>query len=112
MADRPIRTITTAGGHKVVLNAYITGREQREIQEVFLRGVDLGKLAQGAGKPADVSGFSASSVSEAQDLTLKLLIVSFDDALDNLVNKVLDLPALEFEEVMAAVNEITETKKK
>jgi hypothetical protein len=111
--ERATREIRTKGDHKVVFHDYITGREQRSIQEVFLRKVEISRVSQADGKTdAGVSGFSAAAIAEAQDLAFKLLIVSMDDSNENIVQRVLDLPAEEFDEVVAVINEITEPKKK
>jgi hypothetical protein len=110
---RPTREFKTSGGHVIVQYDYITGREQRAIQEVFLRNVEISRLSQADGKTdAGMTGFSAAVVSEAQDLSFKLLIVSMDGTNDDVVSRILDLPAIEFGEVVAAINEVTETKKK
>jgi hypothetical protein len=111
--DRPTRQIKTSGEHTVVLHDYITGREQRQIQEVFLKNVEINRLSQSNGKTdAGMSGFSAATVAEAQDLAFKLIIISMDGNSDDVVKRVLDLPAAEFEEIVAAVNEVTDPKKK
>src|SRR4051812_42848329 len=103
--ERTTRTITTSGKHVVVMHDYVTGREMRQIQDIFFRTMEIKSAT-------DISGFKASSASEAQDMALSILLVSVDDSTDDLVEKVLDLPAPEFEEIIAAVNEITEPKKK
>src|SRR4051812_22018197 len=102
--ERTTRTITTSGKHVVVMRDYVTGRELRQIQDVFFRGMEIKSATE-------VSGFKASAASEAQDVALGILLVSIDGSQEDVANKVLDLPAPEFEEIMAALNEITEPKK-
>lgn len=111
--DRPTREFRTSGGHQVVMHDYITGREQRQIQEVFLKNVEINRLSQSEGKTdAGMSGFSASVVAEAQDLAFNLIIVSLDGSDQDVVPRVLDLPATDYEEIVAAVNQVTDPKKK
>lgn len=113
MGERATREFKTSGGHVLVLNDYITGREQRAIQEVFLKNVEISRLSQADGKTdAGMTGFNAGAISEAQDITFRYLIVSVDGATEDVVSRILDLPATEFDEVVGVVNEITDSKKK
>lgn len=111
--ERPKRTIKTSGGHEVVLYDYITGREQRTLQEIFLRNVEVNRVTQSDGKPdAALSGFNVAAISEAQDTAFGILIVSLDGSEEAIVDRVLGLPAREYEEVVAVINDITDPKKK
>ena len=64
MADRETRDFTSPGGHTIVLNTYLTGRESNELKSLLMSAmkmnvesaqtgkVDMGKLAKGLGRLA------------------------------------------------------------
>lgn len=120
--ERETKTITTPGGHTVELKSYITGREQRAINDVFLSGAKLGVT----GGEAQVQGMELSLMSKAEDMTLKTVVISLDghkdgDSVDNgeggtrifnLLDELLDLPGKDFTFVVEAINEVTGGKKK
>src|SRR4051812_10572910 len=66
--ERTTRTITTSGKQVVVMRDYVTGRELRQVQDVFFRGMEIKSATE-------VSGFKASAASEAQDVALGILLV-------------------------------------
>src|SRR4051812_11402698 len=110
--ERSTQNLTTPNGHEVVLYDYITGREQRQIQEVF-----LSKMQIKAG--AEVSGFNASAASEAQDVAISVIVSLLDGKREEkaadgtvltIVDRVLNLPAEDTQAIIEAINEITEPK--
>lgn len=110
MAERGTHEVQTSGGHTVVLNNYITGREQRAIQDVFLTKIQVGNIA---GKPElGASAFEASTINEAQDVAIRTVVVSLDGSSENILERILDLPSDQSGEIIAAVNEVTDAKKK
>jgi hypothetical protein len=64
------------------------------------------------GGEQEVTGFKGAVLAEAQDSAIRLVVVSVDGQTDDVVNRVLDLPAQDYKEVIAAINEVTEGKKK
>lgn len=106
--DRETLTLTTKGGNVVVYKSYATGREAREIESKYLSSVqvDLG----GEGKP-NLSKFDTSAVFEAEKAAIGLLVVSIDGKTDNIVETALDLRQEDYEQIVAAINEITKKKK-
>ena len=107
--QRPTREITTTNGHTVVLREFITGREQREIQQIFLRKVQMGKLTM---DEPTINSFDASAVGEAQDKAVAFVVVSVDGNTEGVVDAVLNLQSQDTQEVIDAINEITAGKKK
>src|SRR2546430_1301958 len=103
--ERTKKEITTSGGHVVVMRDYITGREMRQVQDVFLKKMEIKSAT-------DISSFNGSVASEAQDVALGIILVSFDGKTEGVVDAVLNLPAHETQEVLDAVNAVTEPKKK
>jgi hypothetical protein len=105
--DRETKPIVTSNSHTVTLKTYITGREQREISAVFLRDVAMTQ----AGKEAALSGFKGTLIHEAENKALELVVVDLDSSPDDLVNRILELPAQDYQDIVNAVNEVTQGKK-
>ncbi len=99
---RETKSITISSGKEVVFNSYLTGKEAREIQKVFLKNA----ATDGTGK---VNGFNALAVTEAEELALKFLIVSIGGVPENASTEVENLPESEYREVMKAINSVTKT---
>lgn len=88
---------TTSTGRKVVINKYLTGGEKRQITGVYLDAVD-GETRK-------------DRVFKAEDLTIKLLVIELDGIKENVVERLLDLPSNEIEEITAQLTPIVEVKK-
>ena len=92
----------TSGGYVVVLREYITGAEHREIRAIYMRALKQPEKEQDASKMAF----------EADNKAIELAVVSVDGVANDVVNLVLALPLPDFNEVIAAVTELVEGKKK
>ena len=101
--DRPTTAITTTGGHSVVFRTYITGGEKRQITEIYITAM------RGKATGADVE---VSVEYQAENKAIEFAVVSLDGMTENLVERILDLPLEDFDEIRAQVKEITEGKKK
>jgi len=77
------------GGHKVVVNEYLTGGEFRIVQSLLMEGMTTGDMAGGSA----TNNMPANSLFKAQDKVLELLVFSFDGEVEGAYQKVLDLPA-------------------
>lgn len=95
------------GGHKVVVNTYVTGREMRRIEQVLLDKLEMKQK----GGENEVSGFKGAMMADRQDMKITAVVVSVDEKTDKIVDQVLDLPSDLAEEIMAYVDELTEPKK-
>lgn len=79
--------ITTPGGLKVKINKWLTGAEKRQISEIYMQPDEIKTRGQ--------------RVFEAEDKAIKLLVVEIDGSTENLVERLLALPATEIEAVTA-----------
>ncbi len=104
---RETKIFETSRGHKVEIKTYLTGREFNEIQAVYLQDVKLDTV----GQEIKLSGFNPSAEQKANNRTIELLAVSFDGSSDDILNKVLDLPHDEYDEVIAQLSEVSGKKK-
>lgn len=103
---RETKKLTTPGGKELVLKTYITGRDNRDLQAVFLNKVSLKQTPEGQ----SMEGLKGSAAAEAEDLAVQLIVVSFDGSSDDLVNRILDLPNTETDFIKKAINEVTNPK--
>jgi hypothetical protein len=108
--ERETKTFTTKGGHEIVHKTYVTGRESNEIQKVLLKDVKI-EAGMGTKLSPFMSGFSAASITELNNKTIEILVVSVDGKKENVLDIVLDLPNTDYSEVVTALNEITGEKK-
>lgn len=107
--NRETKTFTTPiGKQEVVINAWLTGREKRELTNIFLRG-DLKFNTESN----NVSGIDFSLVDKEQDLAWKLVVVSIDGKKDgdivddkpfSVVEAILDMRSEDYDEVVRQVN--------
>lgn len=107
MTPRETRDIVTPAGNKLTVYTYLTGRETRELQTPYLKTAEEYPKAT-----IDDKGLRAAIYEAVQNLTLKMLIVSFNDKTDGqdgfvLNDAILDLPSQEFNFIVRKLNEIT-----
>lgn len=104
--ERETKELKTPNGHKVVYKAWLTGREKREIQNVFLQDmeVEVGKEAS--------QKINAGLANKAQDKTIEMMIVSVDGEKEKVLDKVLDLRSEDFEAIINTLNSLETPKKK
>lgn len=105
--ERETKNIQTPNKHEVVIKTYITGREKREIQNIFLNEVEMNVV----GKQANMTNIKGDLVARAEEKTIELLVVSVDGKTENIVDLVLDLNSEDSDFITDAINEMTSKKK-
>ena len=95
-----ISIVTPRSGIEIKMKSWITGREKREIQAIFLEGADF---------KSGETKFSGEQFAKSQDKTIELVVVSVGGKDGNIVNDVLDLPNEDYDFVIAEINKITST---
>jgi len=106
--ERETITITTPKEqHKVVLKAYLIGREKRAIHAVFLKDVQIETGVQVGSQPS-MKGIKGSVVEEAENVALEAIVVSIDESKENIVDRVLDMHAKDYQYIVGEINKITE----
>lgn len=101
--QRPTKKFKTESGVEVEMKTYITFGESRKIQSVYLENVEMGVNAEG--KP-EMSGMKGDVAEKAQNVAIELLIVSVDGEKENIVDKILSLPKLDGEQVIAELDAV------
>jgi hypothetical protein len=102
---RETKTFQTPGGHAVVLNAYLTGREANDIKSVMYGSLKLNMEDVQSGK-VNLSDIPGSFLVEQERKALGILLVSIDGDTNGPVEKLLDLPSTEYEAVVKEINKI------
>lgn len=105
---RETQILDTVNGYQVELHTYITGREKRAIESVFYRDLEMTQT----GAEQTITGFKGAALEEAQNAAIAAVVVSVNGNPNKIPDRVLDLPAEDYQEIIAAINEITEGKKK
>jgi len=103
--ERETKEIITPNNHKVVLKTYITGREEREIRNVYLENIDV----TGNGAVKDIK---ADLVGKAENKAIELIVISVDGNKEKVVDLVLDLRKEDCNFIVEQINEIIGDKKK
>jgi hypothetical protein len=102
--ERETKKITTPSGTIVEFYTYLTGKEARQLQSVFLKH---SKFQTGEGDKTKVVDFDPMAVPEAEELALRLVVVSVDSTPDNAADRVENLRQADYRVVIKAINEVT-----
>lgn len=108
--SREIKEFETKGGFKIVANAYITGREMRNIRDCYIGGAEVNVNGFKKGS-VPLSGIKGDVISKAEDISIEALIVSVDGKTENVIEEVSNLPSDDYDEVVEYINTITSPKK-
>lgn len=96
------------GGHIIVVNDYITGREARDIESTIYDKIEMSQSTQ---RGTEITGFKGSILKEKQDMQIRAVVVSIDGKTEGILDAILDLPYKESDEIIRVVLSIAEPKK-
>lgn len=105
MSGADTLTIETVSGHKVVVKAWLTGREVREIRRPFFKAAKIDTQAE---TPVSFEQISPEVIEESENILIQTAVISVDGVSENVLEKVLGLPAPDFQEVVDKLNEISQ----
>jgi hypothetical protein len=116
-ADRPVKEVTIKDGLKIVLYEYLTGRDRRQIEGVYMGQSTVSrKTDQDKKTTVEIGGVSGTVGSMMQDKTIELIVKEIHSGEEIITDRkavldfILDLPENEYDDVMVAIEELT-TKK-
>jgi len=102
--DRKTKTIITpVDGHEVVLNAWITGREQEYIEEPLMARM---KMSMKRDVPEIEASDAVSALTEVKHRKIETIVVSVDGNKENVLDAVLDMKSADCNFVVAKVEAI------
>lgn len=102
--ERETKKITTPSGTIVEFYTYLTGKEARQLQSIFLKH---SKFQTGEGDKTKVVDFDPMAVPEAEEQALRLVVVSVDGIPDNAADRVENLRQEDYRVVIKAINDVT-----
>lgn len=107
--ERTTKEIETPGGHKVVINDYMTGGELRKVQAVYMEGLTahdvMGK--NGIDMAHFMSKVPVNTVYKAQEVALELILVSVDGITENPFKHAMDLPEADLNMLFTEIDAYT-----
>lgn len=104
MADREtVEFKTKSGENTVVLHTYLTRRERRAIKNALFGGKEIAV----DGKNDIKASVSMELTDKAEDETFKLMVVSLNGSEENILERLLELPDTEADEIKAKIDELT-----
>ena len=111
--ERPTDEFTTSAGNKIVYKKYITGGESLEIEGVKGEGAKFEmKTNPATQKPTPVyKGYDHTYVVKAKKRALEFVLISFNGNIEGAVDRVLNLPQEEYEEIAEILDPIIDKKK-
>ncbi len=102
--ERETKKVTTPSGTIVEFYTYLTGKEARQLQSIFLKH---SKFQTGEGDKTKVVDFDPMAVPEAEETALRLVVVSVDGTPDNAADRVENLRQEDYRVVIKAINDVT-----
>jgi len=101
--DRETKTIKTPlEGHELVLFAYITGKEQREINSAVY---DKAEVDVVDGQPVFRNFKTKDIVDAIQNKTIEIVVRAVDGKMEDILEEILSFKNQDYEFVIQAVNE-------
>lgn len=106
MADTTRETVefqTKSKQNKVVLHTFLTRRERRAIKNALFGGKEIAV----DGKNDMKATISMELTDVAEDVTFQKMIVSLNGSDENILERMLELPDNEADEIKAKIDELT-----
>ena len=103
--ERETKTLTTPSGKELALKTYLTARERKQVRETLFSQMKGNATPDGT---FQISELPASVMIQAEEATLKAVIVSYDGSVENVLERLLDTKTEEYDFVLAEVNKVTE----
>lgn len=100
---RETKTIKTPSGADVEYYAYLTGKESRELQKVFLSSASFEADEK---SPQPKGSFKATAITDTQALSIKILVVSVNGNKEGAAEAVDAMRVEDYNAVVVALNEI------
>lgn len=105
MSERITREFITPAGNKIVLNAYLTGREAQELKSIMFAALKVNMDDAQSGR-VGVGDVPSTFLVDQERKALQFLVVSVDGETTDPVSKLLDLPSTEYDAVLKEINQI------
>lgn len=108
MENRETITITTPiDGVVVILKAWITGREKRELRKPFIENI---RFNIDENKP-NVDMNSSDIMEKAENLAIENIVISINGEIEGKIEKILDLKSKDYDFVITEINKISKEER-
>lgn len=97
----------SVGNHTFAVKTYATAREANAIQQALFKGTKVELV----GEKPNIAEFNTGAQFEQQQELIRQMVVSMDQVSENIVERCLDLPNEEFDELVVALDVIVAKKK-
>lgn len=104
--ERPTESITI-GEHQFEVKTYANAREAHAIQQAYFKGTKL----EVVGDTPRFSEFNPGILLEVQQEMVRQMIVQMDGSAENIVDRCLELPNADFEELVQRLDTLVSKKK-
>lgn len=94
------------GKHTITVKTYATAREHQAIQQVLLKDAKFDV----AGETPKLNDFDPTVMFAMNEETVRQMVVAMDGSAENLVDRCLDLPSADFDELIAALSDLVSKK--
>lgn len=99
--------VTPVENKKVLLKAWLTGREQRNIRSSLLSGIKFS--ANSDEKSVPDYNFDGDTLNKMQDVSIKNVVISIEGVTDNILDTILDMNSKDSDFIMQEIEKITKT---
>ena len=96
---------TPVSKQKVIIKAWLTGREKREINSVLFAETSFSTEQL---KNPDIA-INSNLINKMQDKLLETVVISVDDKTDKVVETILDMRSQDFDFVISEIDKVTKS---
>jgi len=89
--ERETKSFETPGGRTIVVKSYLTGRESDAIKNVLLSQIKMSMEDMAGGTPS-IDQIPASFITDQENKTVEMMLVSIDGTSENVFDAYQDLP--------------------
>lgn len=101
--NRDTKTIITPIDKiEVVIKSWITGKEKREIRNVF-----LSKMKLSGEQNTTIEQNPAELTEEAENKTIEMIVISINGKTDNLLDDILNMKSKDYDFIVKEINNIS-----
>jgi len=100
MERETITIETPLDKHKVVLKAWLTGKEVRDLRNIYLSKMTIGEKGNPKVNPAEVAN-------EVEDKAIETVVISVNGKKENVLETILNMKSKDYSFVRKKVDEIT-----
>lgn len=101
---------TPIGKQKVEIKTWLTGRDTRDIRNVYLEAADI-KIKGKTGEQSEIAGLSGKIAQQAEDKAIEIVVIAIDGKKEDILNRLLNMRTEDYEFVIEEINSITGEKK-